>query len=248
MVDLRDATAVRKALAEERPDLVIHCAAYRDPDFCEEEREETRRLNVEPVATLMDALPEAARLVLISTDYVFDGEHPPYHEDDERRPVNYYGLSKKEAEDIAARRDSTLILRIPLLMGYGSTFADSGFIAKLAQGITDKKLMELDDFTMRFPTDIRDVAAAIAFLLERKAAGVYHCSNSRGQTQYRWALELAARMNAGADHIRPVKTPAARKALRPANSQLATDRIRKLGFTRSTDFREVADRVLALDA
>lgn len=247
-VDLRDLSAFRAVVEEARPDVVVHCTAYRDPDFCETEQEETRRLNVAPVRALVDTLPLQARLVFVSTDYVFDGEHPPYREDDERRPVNFYGWSKKEGEDMVAERASSVILRIPLLMGCGETFAESGFIAKMARAIADGDDMELDDCTMRYPTDIRDVAAAIAFLLERDASGVYHCSGRRGQTQYQWARELAERMKADADRIRPVAAPSARKAFRPTHSRLATDRIRSLGFERCTDFREVADRVLEMRA
>lgn len=245
-VDIRDEQAFRTALDETQPDVVVHCAAYRDPDFCETEQDETRRLNVAPVRTLVATLPATARLVFISTDYVFDGTRPPYREDDERRPVNFYGQSKLEAEDIALERASSIVLRIPLLMGRGPSFAESGFIAKTVQAVESGDRVSFDDQTMRFPTDIRDVASAIAFLLNHQASGVYHYAGERGQTQYRWAMELAALMGIEADHIQPVAAAAVRKAARPADSRLSTDRIRALGLDRFTDFREVAGEVLAL--
>ncbi len=245
-VDVRDGDAFGEVLAQADPDVVVHCAAYRDPDFCETEREETRRLNVAPVQTLANRLRADAKLVFISTDYVFAGDQPPYREDDERRPVNFYGQSKKEAEDAAAERASSIILRIPLLMGFGPTFAESGFIAKTAQALNEGRAMELDDRTMRFPTDIRDVAEAVAFLLSRDVSGTYHLSGPRGQSQYRWALELADYMGIESGSVHPVSTLAGRKARRPADSQLAVDRIRALGYDRFTDFKEVAGAVLAL--
>ncbi len=245
-VDLRDAQAFRSLLDEVRPDVVIHCAAYRDPDFCEEEQEEAWRLNVHPVRTLTEGLSAHARLVHISTDYVFDGEHPPYDENDKRFPINLYGQSKLEAEDIALGRDSTIILRIPLLVGCGSSFEESGYIAKTIQAIEKHEPMELDDRTMRFPTDIGDVAEVIAFLLNRDAVGVYHYSAVRGQTPYQWTRELADLAGEPKDHILSKREPVFRAALRPVNSQLAVDRIRALGFERVTDFPEVVGRVLAL--
>ncbi len=247
-VDIRDGRAFRNVLEEVRPDTVIHCAAYRDPDFCEREQEEARRLNVAPVRTLVDTLPAESRLVFISTDYVFDGNQPPYREADERRPINVYGQSKVEAEDLARERASSLIVRIPLLMGYGPSFEESGFIAKTAQVIAGREPAELDNRTMRFPTDIRDVAEVVYFLLHRNAAGVYHYAGPRGQTQYRWALELADIMGVDASPLCPVTMPPARIAARPADSQLAMEKIRELGFDRSTDFKEVAGWVLAMQS
>lgn len=244
--DLRDARAFTSLLDDVRPDVVIHCAAYRDPDFCETEQEETRRLNVHPVRTLTENLGSDSRLIHIGTDYVFDGEHPPYAEQAKRCPINFYGQSKLEAEDIALEREGTLILRIPLLIGRGPSFSESGYIAKTIQAIEQGEALELDDRTMRFPTDIADVAEVIAFLLHRDAVGVYHYSAVRGQTPYQWARELADLAGLRKDHIRPTKEPVFRAAIRPANSQLAVDRVRTLGFDRFTDFREVAGRVLAL--
>lgn len=245
-VDLRDAQAVRTLLDDEVPDVVIHCAAYRDPDFCETEQAETRRLNVHAVRALTERMRPNTRLIHISTDYVFDGEHPPYDEQDKRFPVNLYGQSKLEAEDIALTRDATCILRVPLLVGCGPSFSESGYIAKTIQAIEQGDAMELDDRTMRFPTDIADVAEVIAFLLNRDAVGVYHYSAVRGQTPYQWALELADVVGLPKDHIFPKKNPVFRAALRPVNSQLAVNRIRALGFERFRDFREVAGKVLAL--
>ncbi len=245
-LDLRDTAAWRNELVEANPDIVVHCAAYRDPDFCEREQEETRRLNVAPMCVLADTLAATARILFVSSDYVFDGEHAPYAEGDERHPVNFYGQSKREAEDIAMERADSIILRIPLLMGCGPSFDESGFIAKTIQAIEREERVELDDKTMRFPTDIEDVAAAIGFLLQEQAAGIFHFSGPEGRTQFAWAQTLAALMGREANHIQPVAAPSARHATRPANSQLSTERLRSMGFDRSTPFSEVAHRVLAL--
>jgi S-adenosylmethionine synthetase len=248
-LDLRDAGAWHAELEAACPDIVIHCAAYRDPDFCEREQEETRRLNITPVRVLVDALPPDARLIFISTDYVFDGEHPPYHELDERRPINFYGQSKREAEDIALDRKNALVVRIPLLMGSGTNFAASGFIAKMITSLDAGNPTEWDHCTMRYPTDIRDVAAAVRFLLELdECSGVYHFSGRTGHTQYEWAHIVAAATGSDASLLVPVEHPSTRVALRPRNSHLATDRMDRLGWNQYTAFETVLEKILALRA
>lgn len=243
-VDLRNADALRSALAVTPVDAVVHCAAYRDPDFCERNPDETRQLNVAPVRVLAHALPPGAHLLLVSTDYVFEGTHPPYVEEDTRRPVNIYGQSKLEGEDAASERPEHLILRIPLLIGCGPDFAASGFIAKIAQALRDGNPISLDDCAMRFPTDIDDVAAVIEYLLASNARGIWHYSTRRGQTQYGWAMEIARLMHIDPITLAPLTTPPLAK--RPANSQLATAKIERLGFNQWTDFADTVRRVLAL--
>ncbi len=238
-VDLRAADALRALLADVRPDVVVHAAAYRDPDFCEAQPEETARLNVEPVRVLCAALPSAARLVFIGTDYVFDGEHPPYREDSPRRPLSEYGRSKAAAEDVVTARPGSLILRIPLLVGAGPTPAESGFIAQLFQGLENRNPQAADDTLIRYPTWTRDVAEALAFVLRRGQTGVLHYSGAEPFTRY-GAFQAAARATGmSAAHIRPAEGIVPRGAVRPRNSRLATDRIRALGFARFTPFDEV---------
>jgi len=245
-VDMRDDAALTSALHAAAPDVVVHCAAYRDPDYCEEHPEETRRVNVRPVEILAQALPTETRLLFISSDYVFDGHHAPYREGDERHPVNVYGLSKKEAEDALSGRDRTTILRIPLLVGAGPTFAASGFIAKIARAIMEKQRMELDAVSLRFPTSIQDVAKAVGFLMDHQAEGPFHFSSEEGRSQYEWALLVAQCMGSASRMLIPVDNPPARKAVRPCNSQLSIERIKQLGFDENTPFTEIVKHVLAI--
>lgn len=238
-VDLRDPDALRRLLRETRPDVVVHTAAYRDPDFCEADPDETRRLNTAPVALMCAELPPSARVLFVSTDYVFDGDRPPYREDSPRSPVNVYGQSKLEAEDHVARRPNGLTLRIPLLVGAGPTFETSGFLAQIAAQLDDPRPQEADGVLVRFPTWIRDVAEAIAFLVARGAAGVVHYSGAEALTRHDCLRIAGGVLGRSVAHIRPTDRVIVRRARRPVNSQLATDRIRALGFARFTPFAEV---------
>ena len=244
-LDLREPDTVRRLLASGQPDVVIHAAAYRDPDFCEEHPDETRRLNVEPVRLLASELPTGARLVLISSDYVFDGESPPYREDSARHPLSLYGHSKAEAEDMALARPGTLVVRIPLLIGIEPSHrGPSGFVLQIARQVLDGKPAKVDDLLVRFPTWTEDVAEAVAFLLAKKAEGIFHVSAPRGATRYAWTLETARILSQSADHLTPSKAFVPRAARRPMNTELATGKLQALGFNRFTDFTTVAERIL----
>jgi dTDP-4-dehydrorhamnose reductase len=164
-LDIRDASALGDLCRRVQPESVLLLAAYREPDFCEDHPEEARRLNVEPARTLRACLPLETHLTLISTDYVFDGLQPPYHETSPRHAVSVYGQTKCEAEDVLAGRPNTLVLRVPLLIGGGPTLKDCGFIGQIVETLRRPERQVQDDVLVRFPTWTRDVAAALAFLV-----------------------------------------------------------------------------------
>jgi dTDP-4-dehydrorhamnose reductase len=243
-VDLRDPEALNGLLQEVSPDVVVHSAAYRDPDFCELNPEQASRLNVAPVARFCDLLPASAPLLFISSDYVFDGVAPPYREEDERHPVSEYGRLKVEAEDLVLQRDAGLVLRIPLLIGAGPTWPSSGFIFKTVAQIQDPTPSSLDHVGVRFPTWTNDVAEAVAHLLGIGGRGVYHYSSLEGGTKYEWAMELADLAGLSMEHITPDREGSASRAARPENTQLAVEKIRHTGLSRFTPFRDVARSVM----
>lgn len=242
--DIRDPAALARLADETQPDLVLLLAAYREPDVCEADPAEARRLNVEPARVLGRELPAATRLIFISTDYVFDGERPPYTERSPRSPVSEYGRTKCEAEDALAGRPNTAILRVPLLIGGGPTLADCGFIGQMVDAIRAGRPQSLDDVLIRFPTWTRDVAGAIKFLAERRLDGLYHYSGARGGTRYAWTVETANLLGLPHAHFTPSREIVQRKARRPLNSQLSDDKLRAAGYGVHTDFADVVRIVL----
>lgn len=242
--DLRDQRSFKALLDEIRPDLVIHSAAYRDPDYCEENRDDAKKLNVESVGVLLDNLPEHARIVFMSTDYLFDGESPPYAEESERNPVNFYGQSKLLAEDILMQRSNSLALRIPVLIGLDDSFEDSGFVYKLVSAVRGGQQTELDNIHVRYPTWTRDVAEAVRFAFEIGAVGRLNFSGPTGGTQYELALEVADFLGEDCGHIKPAQKPTPRKARRPIDSHLSPAKIKRLGFREGTPFRAALENIL----
>ena len=243
-VDLRDIAVFRRVLEDVRPDMVVHSAAYRDPDLCEEDRDAALRLNVEPIRVLCEELPSAVRIVLISSDYVFDGENPPYTEESVRCPVNFYGETKCMAEDILKDREGTLAFRIPVLIGADDSFEKSGFIYRLVSSVRAEEEVFLDDAHIRFPTWTRDVAAALRFALEHRVEGILHFSGLEGGTQYEFAHKTAKLLGVDSLHISPTRNAVVRNAARPLNSRLSSARIQSLGFDGFTPFLKVLEIII----
>lgn len=243
-VDIRDREKLSALVRETRPDVVLLLAAYREPDFCEEHPGEARRLNVEPARVLRDCLPAETRLLFVSTDYVFDGEHPPYREDSPRAPVNVYGQTKVEAEDLLFDRPHTIILRVPLLIGGGPRLADCGFIRNILEDLESSSPRRLDDVLVRVPAWTRDVAKAMRLLVERDAEGTFHFSGPRGQTRYAWTVEIGRLLGKPVAHLEPSPTVIPRRARRPRDSSLDDRKIRALGATERTDFADAIRIVL----
>ena len=242
-VDLRSRDEVARLLDDVRPGVVVHAAATPEPDFCEEHPDEARRLNVDPARYLRDLLPASATLVFISTDYVFDGRRAPYREDAPVCPINMYGRTKADSEALLAGRPRTLVIRIPLQVGPPPASGRSGFIAQMRAQIERPEAAEVDDVLVRVPTWTADVADAVAFLLDRGAEGTWHVSSPDAGTRWHWTCELARLLGHPVGHLRPSRTVIPRRAARPVDGQLVTEKLAALGWSRYTPFPEMVRRL-----
>ena len=242
-VDIREPAAARQAMELAVPDLVIHSAAYRDPDFCERDSAEARSLNVDGTRHVFEETRRArARFVLISTDYVFDGRSPPYREESPVGPINVYGQTKVEAEELVRGGREHLILRLPILYGPG---AKPGWdlIDKLRQTAEADHEVAVDDQARRTPTLTTNVAEALAFLLERQATGTFHFSSGDVVTRLGMVRIVADLLGLRSDHLKAGPAPP-QLARRPEAALLDAEKIRALGFERFISFAEGVEGLL----
>jgi dTDP-4-dehydrorhamnose reductase len=175
-IDITSLESTERIIRTLKPEIVINCAAYTDVDGCESNVEKAMQVNGEGVAHLAMATREiGARLVHVSTDYVFDGgKCSPYVEGDAPCPLGIYGESKLAGEMNAAFNPDHLIVRTQWLYGlHGKNFVET----MLRLALEKDELAVVDDQTGS-PTWTVDLSHAILALLKSDQRGVYHAANS----------------------------------------------------------------------
>lgn len=254
-LDIRDEQAVTQFIEREAPDAIVIAAAERRPDVCEHDPALARALNVEAVRTIAAAAKRRGAWVLsISTDYVFDGTHPPYHHDAHPSPLNAYGRSKLEGERaLTEATDSGCVLRLPLLYGPIVDWAESAVtslvpaIAASANASPDTQPAIMDAWAVRYPTFTPDVAFVIRQMLERHARGdairgIVQWSGYEPMTKYEIATRLAKVLQLDAQ-LTPQHTPTDTTP-RPHNCHLDSGQLEKLAIGRRTPFDAAIRQVL----
>ena len=191
-LDVREPAAVRAAVADLKPDVVLHLAAATDVDRCEQEPDwayHTNAIGTQNVALACQA--SNVPLVYVSTAAVFGGEKAePYIEFDVPRPANVYGVSKLAGEQIVASLlQRYYIVRAGWMIGGGAR--DKKFVGKIARLIveTPGPLRVVDD-KLGSPTYAKDLLAGIRRLMETGHYGLYHMVNSGRCTRYDVALKV----------------------------------------------------------
>jgi dTDP-4-dehydrorhamnose reductase len=200
-VDIRNSAAVTDAVRASRPDWVINCAAMTNVEGCERDPGPAFAVNALGAGHVARAAETAgARLVHISTDYVFDGSKAtPYAEDDLPRPLNVYGASKLAGEwAVRAETGNGVIVRTTGLYGYnacvgkGTNFAET--MAKRAESGAATRVVNDEILT---PTFSVDLAAQLRLMIERAIPpGIYHATNSGACSWFEFAREVFALRNA----------------------------------------------------
>lgn len=162
-------------MVQYHPDIIVNAAAYTDVDGAEADSAAAFRINAEAVRHLAMAANETrAKLVQVSTDYVFAGDKSsPYVEDDETGPLSIYGKSKLEGEKSAADAHDNLIVRASWLFGDGQNF-----IRSLLRAAKKGGELEVVNDQIGLPTHALDLANAILDLITSNASGIYHLAGS----------------------------------------------------------------------
>lgn len=229
-VDIRSEDQVRQAILQHRPEWVVVAAAYTDVDGCETNRDLAFDVNCKGAVNVVRAAAQArARVIFLSTDYVFDGtKNRPYEVDDPIAPQSVYGHTKAAAEtEIRKILPEACILRTSWVFGVGGKcFPET--ILKLAS--TRAELDVVDD-QRGCPTYTIDLARIIFQLCHNRATGTVHATNSGECTWFEFAREIVA--SAGLKtRVQPTTSDKfVRPAKRPAYSVLSSASLQGYGIT-----------------
>ncbi len=228
-LDIRDAAQVSEKIQEVRPDWIVLAAAYTDVDGCESNQELALAVNRDGALNVaLAAKKTSARLLFVSSDYVFDGKkRSPYEADDARNPQSVYGRSKAEAEiGLLKTLPECCIARTSWLFGTGGKcFPDT--ILKLA---ATRPVLDVVDDQKGCPTFSVDLARAMIALCRKNASGIAHVTNSGECTWFQFAREIL-RISGSPTEVRPTTTEKMKRpAPRPAYSVLSAASLHRYGI------------------
>ncbi len=247
-LDITDDDAVNKVLSEEKPDVVIHCAAWTAVDLAEEEdrQEQVWAVNVDGTKNIADACKHlGCKLIYISTDYVFDGQGvTPWKPDDSSfGPLNFYGKSKLQGESaVFNAMEKLFIVRIAWAFGRNG----SNFVRTMIKiGRKHDRVRVVND-QVGTPTYTPDLARLLVDMGETEKYGYYHATNEGGYISwYDFCCNIYEQAGLPTEVI-PVTTQeyGLSKAARPQNSRLDKSKLIEAGFEPLPDWRDAVARYL----
>lgn len=232
-IEVADAAQTAAIIRAQAPDAVINTAAFHNLPGCEKDPETAFRVNVLGTRNLALACRETgARLVHISTDYVFDGRRAsPYTEEDVPRPLNVYGVSKAAGEFFVPVAGRHYTIRTSSLFGIRGCRAKGGrnFVKTMLLAADTRREVEVSVNVISSPTYARDAALRIQELLEVDApSGIYHIANGGACSWYEFAVEIFAQAGL-AVKVRPrQETEDGEGVKRPLSTPLASVKIEPL--------------------
>jgi dTDP-4-dehydrorhamnose reductase len=229
--DITDRRATADAVAEAAPEVVVNCAGYTDVDGAEAHRSEAEAVNARGAGHVAEAAAAVgARVIQLSTDYVFDGKASrPYLEDDAPNPINAYGETKLGGERaVAAANRDHLIVRTAWLYGHGGP----NFVETILRTASAGGNLRVVDDQRGSPTNVRDLCGVLKELIATGAAGVVNATNAGTCTWYTFAKEIVKLAGLKVDVVPVSSLEFTRPAARPTSSVLSLERLTELiGWT-----------------
>lgn len=242
-LDITDKNAVLSFFEEQRPDAVIHCAAYNAVDNAESDAESCGAVNIYGTENIAAACGKTgAKMMFFSTDYVFSGEkNGEYEVWDKKEPLSVYGRSKSRGEDkIAEHTDKYFILRISWLFGInGNNFVKT--MLRLSK--TNKELNIVSD-QVGSPTYTKDLARLICDMIVTKKYGTYHATNEGFCSRAEFAEKIFELAGIDVRVNRVTTEEYSAEAARPLNSRLSKCSLDSAGFSRLPDWEDALERYL----
>lgn len=246
-LDITNAVLVEEIIDITRPDIIIHAAALTQADYCETNKAECWEVNVTATRFIIEAARKiSARLIYVSTDFVFDGKNGPYKETDQPAPVNYYGCSKMVAEkSVMESGMSWSVARTVLVYGNSNSVSRTNIISWAAEKLKLGEKIRVVNDQYRTPTFTGDLAKGIRLIAEKKATGIFHLSGKDMLTPYDMAIETAEYLGLDKDLIEKVDAAVfSQPATRPLKTGFIIEKARTVLGYEPISFNEGLSRAL----
>ena len=230
-------------IEHEKPDIIFHLAAFTNVDEAEVKKEKAYSINVKGTENIAEAAKQLdIPIVFISTDYVFDGsKDSPYNETDVTNPINFYGKTKKIAEEIVkSTLEKYFIIRTSWLFGKNG----KNFVETIIKHAKEKDRIDVVDDQLGSPTYTFDLSASLALLVNSGQYGIYHITNSGKCSWYDFARKIVKILRLQTSIV-PIKShKLERLAKRPRNSVLNNNLFIKRFNHRMPDWDNALKRYL----
>lgn len=228
-LDITDKREVFQTIRKLEPDVLIHTAAETNVDKCEKEREWAWKANVEGTGNLAEICGKInAKIVYVSTDYVFDGEKGLYTEEDKPNPINYYGLTKLMGEEAMMKHcDDHIIVRSSVLYGWDPRKLN--FATWIIDSLKRHQSIQVVDDHFNSPTLADNLAEALLEAVKKHLSGFYHMAGSERISRYEFALRITKTFGLDSSLIKPIKMSELTTwvAKRPKDSSLSIEKARR---------------------
>jgi len=225
-LDITKIDQFENVIASYNPDVVINCAAFTNVDQAEVSKEEAHDVNVKGVENIIRSITKETKIIHISSDYVFDGEKGNYKEEDPTFPINYYGKTKLEAENILiGSNKESLIFRLNVL--YTKNLLKANFFSWVYNSLKKNTKIKVVVDQISNPVYIPDFIKILIDAILLNHSGIYHFGSSDSLSRYDFALKISECFSFNSNLVIPIKSKNLNQlARRPVNSYLNCDKIK----------------------
>jgi len=229
-LDVRDENSIDKSFNLFEPEVVVMAGGITNVDLCTLKPKLAKDVNIKGTLNLVKKIKAyGSKLIYISTDYIFDGKNGPYKENDKPNPINAYGRTKLESENIIkSKLKDYLIVRTAQLYGTGMAVQNTNFTVKIIHNMkSGKKIYAADDFYST-PTYAGSLSKIVIKLIEKRASGIYHGAGAEFINRYDYVNKIADIFKLDKILIQKVKLKDLNlKARRPEKGGLKIDKVKK---------------------
>jgi dTDP-4-dehydrorhamnose reductase len=218
ILDIKDSKKVIEYVNTHQPEAIVHCAAYTQVDKAETERTECWNVNVTGTKNLVDAIQgSSTKFIYLSTDYVFSGDgNKPFKENDRTNPINYYGKTKFEGEQIVRDLTSHFIVRISWVYG----MIGKNFVKTMVNLSKEHSKLSVVSDQIGSPTNAEDLSYLLLDMVMSEKYGTYHATNEGYCSWAEFASQIFEYTGCNTLVVPVPSSEYKSDAIRPLNSKL----------------------------
>ena len=239
-MDITNQKQVEKIILNYKPDIIFHCAAYTAVDKAEEDKENCYNVNVNGTKNIVVVAKRInAKVVYISTDYVFDGtKKTEYETEDITNPINYYGYTKLLGEKEVQQLNDYLIVRISWVFGENG----KNFVKTMLNLAETKTELSIVSDQIGSPTYTKDLSKLLLDMIENNKKGLFFATNEDFCSWYEFAEYIFKINNINIKLNKVLTKDYKTLAKRPLNSKLSKNKLDEEGLTRLPSWQDAASR------